>query len=910
MISRLLAGFARAVKSTGDALVRRWPYSHEQARQHAALIASSEHFDPQWYAGKYHLGADVDPLQHFLSEGVLARHDPGPTFSTSTYFEFYPDVDASRGSALLHYELHGKAEGRTAGVSSAVVSTQGKNAFCLPSASLASLSKAADVAARPDAVAVVCWDAAHNPIGRAKVLLDVLAQRRPVVLFAYLFDNFGDDLWAPIRDLDLQVVTIPWRHRALYHEALEQFGFAFETVWMCKPRFPTFLLSAYVAAPSARLVLDLDDNEKHFSLSDPVDMPYGVAGVGLSDLIMERVPTRTVASCSLQAHFGGVMVRHARPCRQVATPYNAAKEIVTIAFVGTVREHKNLVAAAAAVRATNAALADGTQLELHVRGDFSPPTLKSELLAAGAQVGDFVPADSLHDELAKFDIVLAGYPSAAAESQPITQFQISSKIGDALCVGRPVMVPEGPSVADLAECDGVFLFNAENFQETLREVLDYRGQPALPHAFSLEGAYEAFARAEEQAQSSPRAAQVLGGMAEAGLVAPQAGGRPSLLLLWKQQDAGLYGRRVDQLARSYRRIYPEHDVRVLEILRRDHGHVFKLSQGKYLSPASLVRETIQRKATAGMQDGDGIHYELIEYEHPNDLPEAMTRYLVHRGLLPDNTIVVAFPIIPGFDKFQGVFHGYRMITDVVDNQITSWSNDVNRPMIIEQYHNLVDRARYVLFNSAINLEFFAREGVTEGAAERVHLVPNWYEGPANEAARDSVEFSPDTFDVVYSGFLNDRVDWALMAKILAVSDTVRLHLIGNAEFRADELQQLLQNFRVSYYGPRSEAQTTDIIKNADLAVVPHEMNEISRCMSPIKVLMYQHFGIPTVCSDDFFLPEGTAREDANTHEKFLQAVARHIDAKERGGTSGRVRPDPDQRPVDAQRYVELIQSLR
>ena len=81
-------------------------------------------------------------------------------------------------------------------------------------------------------MAVVCWDGAHNPIGRAKVLADVAALSRPTVLVTYLFDEFGGTLWPPLRSADLCIVTIPWKKRDLYHAALRAAGLVFYTIWI------------------------------------------------------------------------------------------------------------------------------------------------------------------------------------------------------------------------------------------------------------------------------------------------------------------------------------------------------------------------------------------------------------------------------------------------------------------------------------------------------------------------------------------------------------------------------------------------------------------------------------------------------------------------------------------------------
>lgn len=74
------------------------------------IIEGSELFDPVWYREKY--GAD-SPALHYLTEGWKQGFDPSERFSTDGYFENNPDVEDAGLNPLVHYEKHGRAEGRS-----------------------------------------------------------------------------------------------------------------------------------------------------------------------------------------------------------------------------------------------------------------------------------------------------------------------------------------------------------------------------------------------------------------------------------------------------------------------------------------------------------------------------------------------------------------------------------------------------------------------------------------------------------------------------------------------------------------------------------------------------------------------------------------------------------------------------
>src|SRR5262249_29444879 len=80
----------------------------------AALVATSEFFDRDWYLNNYPdvAMAGIDPAVHYLSNGAAEGRDPGPRFSTNIYLRRYPDVAAAGINPLLHYLQHGRNEGR------------------------------------------------------------------------------------------------------------------------------------------------------------------------------------------------------------------------------------------------------------------------------------------------------------------------------------------------------------------------------------------------------------------------------------------------------------------------------------------------------------------------------------------------------------------------------------------------------------------------------------------------------------------------------------------------------------------------------------------------------------------------------------------------------------------------------
>jgi glycosyltransferase involved in cell wall biosynthesis len=778
------------------------------------------------------------------------------------------------------------------------------------------LERAAELSKDRACVAVTCWDGSHNPVGRAKVRYEVARTRGPAVLFCYQFDEFGPGLWPPLTGTGVELVQIPWKQRDDYHRLMHDMGLSFRTVWLCKPRLPTFVLAAQIADPAARLVLDLDDNEEHFSMSlGSRRKVYGLPGLGRVRALSAQVPGRTVASRSLQDDFGGHVVRHVRAPGDRAAGERAARgprDEARLVFVGTVRPHKDVLSVAKAVNMAN--WVHNRNIRLHVLGDIAPPTLKEELRSSGVVVGGMVPMDALPQRLSTMDCILTGFPSDGDTDAPITRYQISAKIADGLAAGKPVLVPEGPSVDDLADVPGVYLFNQSNFDQQLCDALASTETITLPAPFTPAGASGSFGDALADAEAAPRAGQVLGLLRDDFPAAGDRVERDVLLLVWKQNDAGLYGRRVDQVARVYKRLRPESDVVVLEFFDADDRSRHDLLAGDYLSDSASILSLAARKA-GGFVDADGVSYRQVELDADVPAAESVQQFLVRNAMLPSNTSIVLFPVIGRLVDFAHALNPYRTLVDMVDNQFFWSSSRERRQGFAWQYSVLLRSADRVVFNSPANLGFFTEERMLEPGDPRLTVVPNWYLPPAGcgswpgprrpggAAESASPRHRPT---MVYTGNMNDRIDWQLLFDLVTHIPDAQLVLVGGAARAGAELETLMALPNVSYLGPLSESDSLRVLAEADVAVVPHLADDVAVYMNPLKLSMYAALGLPAIVTD---VPGVGVPHDLlviSTREKFVEEVERLL--SERESAPAPAAPGVDI-PTEARRYVDVLDEL-
>jgi Lipopolysaccharide biosynthesis protein len=84
----------------------------DKYRDLSALVQETRLFDANWYAQKYQLKTNEDPLGHFVSIGIHQGFDPSESFSSEKYLSRYGDVANAGMNAFHHYLVCGRLECR------------------------------------------------------------------------------------------------------------------------------------------------------------------------------------------------------------------------------------------------------------------------------------------------------------------------------------------------------------------------------------------------------------------------------------------------------------------------------------------------------------------------------------------------------------------------------------------------------------------------------------------------------------------------------------------------------------------------------------------------------------------------------------------------------------------------------
>lgn len=780
--------------------------------------------------------------------------------------------------------------------------------------------------------AVVCWDLAHNPAGRAKVLVDTLSRLYDNVdLIGPLHKRFGGALWGPLKSMETKVYAERVESLDDIRQFCDRLPKHYDLVWICKPRLPALVIADRISSDRTKVILDIDDHELAFfpdvQPNSPVEAkefqrrlakelavePFGRCTTEAVDAHVRRFPAITVSNCALQDKYGGSIVRHARDesvfsmptskARQLArTKANISPDDFVFLFVGTPRGHKGLNRLAEILQGPNFVRRSARlfifgvdeaymrQVEqagwrnVHCNG-----TTKFEDLPSLLMLGDAVAL--LQDA-----------------EHPISRYQLPSKISDALSAGMPVVITDVPPVADIAALPGVFVTSDREVEATLMKVMSdpherERIRGSFNDHFSLRAASETLDwLVESMSKRQWRSAREALRRAAAAVTRPEQNtkaasrstsaelnGTVDILVAWKQNDLGLYNRRVDSFIAALQR-----SPRV--------GHILCVE-----APCSL--DDLSRFAAASNQPGSehrfrilnaiGAHFgtrdeQKVSYrtfifdykrrsflgsplDHPGRMEERLREW-VESLFQSDNRILWTFPVNFDFAELRAATRWDAIVSDFVDDQTQFTENRTTHRKIVENYLAIANESDLLIFSNENNRKNLESRYLRALSVPTV-ILPNTFDGDAVAHARRHVLKAESRSATVigYVGNMRTRIDLDLLRALgeLCRSKGWRLRLIGPG-LPLDIQKELIMFGSVDLVGPLPFARAIQEIESFSVAILPHTRDTLTESMHPLKIYSYLACGVPVVCTDAPNIDKLEGIRIAKTHEAFLREVEHAI----------------------------------
>ena len=366
-------------------------------------------------------------------------------------------------------------------------------------------------------VSVIAWDLAHNPLGRAYLIADVLRNDYDVEIVGSTFPRFGNDIWNPLRDCSrVPIRSFPGDDFPAHFTRMQALAEHIDgdVLFVSKPRLPSLELAILAKIRKNRpIILDIDDNElSFFNNREPlsleqlkantrtldVEVPYGEAWTRYSETLIPHVEHITVSNKELERTFGGTILPHIRDERDfdpalyprdgIRRALGFVSEDRVILFAGTPRMHKGLSQLVTALREL-----DRPTYKLLVVGSPADSTVAQVLRRVDPNRVTMLPDVPFSD--------LPGYLCAADlvallqdEDAPASTFQTPAKFTDALSMGVPILASNAPPLVDLANNGLLELLGTASPAQKIDEVfLNYKERKHRAivnrHAFERDYSY-------------------------------------------------------------------------------------------------------------------------------------------------------------------------------------------------------------------------------------------------------------------------------------------------------------------------------------------------------------------------------------------------------------------------------------
>jgi glycosyltransferase involved in cell wall biosynthesis len=794
----------------------------------------------------------------------------------------------------------------------------------------------------PITVLVITWDVGHNPLGRSYMLAEVVHRiARNCILVGFQFPRYGDAIWQPVRNGSIPVVALPGNTLPDFHQSLARLSqrIAPDIVIACKPRLPSVELGFMIRERwGCPLIIDVDDHElAFFPDSNPIGLnqlctmpyasakdkiePYGELWTRLTQSLISHADAVLVSNEALRKTFGGKILPHVRNEIQfnpdlyvkdvMRKKYGVPVQDKVVLFFGTPRIHKGLDKLAKAV----AELQDHN-FSLLVVGDSPDRSVTNQLKAlAGNRLITLPnqPFDFIAEIVAMADVVCLPQDDQSA----VSAYQLPAKAIDAVAMSVPLLVSNTPPLQQLVD-DGVAQFvDLQNLPNALLSAVyqsqkDNQKLDSKRSTFLNRYSYAAAAKILRQVFATclknkslskqpvvdhliKSSCHVLGvpelsPWNQSGVLRTSVSCAPSdakdIVIFWKQNDTGLYGRRHDMVIKY---LASRPDVRKVIVFDAP------------LSQLDLQKLWLQSSATSqsrwvcigtyqkmlGVYDDDKISYNVFvmppgvysldeknrskPYVNEGYIP-FIQNVLKREGVVAEQAVFWFYPkCFPALGLIEALKPA-QVVVDVVDDH-RAWPNisDLEKQRLTEHYQTLLARADCVMSNCTPVQE--SMQNFFPGTL----LVPNGCDlSPPAQVCKHSLQFekyqSWSGKIIGYVGNLESKIDIPLLELIAETFTDTLLVLVGSTHTNPNILK-LKKYHNILMPGVVPYHEVGAWIKKFTVGIVPHLDTVLTRNMNPLKIFSYLAFGVPVVSTEvaNVDLTEGLVY-GAVSHQTFINLL--------------------------------------
>jgi len=790
-------------------------------------------------------------------------------------------------------------------------------------------------------VAVIAWDVGHKPLARAYLLAEALSRYFHVVLLGPSFPRYNTTVWEPLKNSNIEVLKLPGKDFPQFLNVLEKTARRIEAdmVIACKARLPAVQLGFMIKAFKNRPVfIDIDDYElSFFKQKGPVSLkeisdkkkftdlaiPFEETWTRFTENLIQYADGVFVSNPALEKKFGGMIIPHARDeVRFDPSLYDKnqrRKELgidpkdKIVLFLGTPREYKGVTDVLKAVKECNK-----NNYKLCLIGSQPDKKYKNDLKQQGGS-SLIMLTDQPFGKLAEILIIADLACLIQDPESEISKYQLPAEVIDAVLMGIPVLSTQTDPLAPLISAGAVEPVTKENLSQSIDRVLSNSDSCRLNQLkrrelFLKQYSYAAIGgklfNTLLNALDHPRpffsnALDFIGlqktilpkKSATAKIVESSDDGM-DVVLFWKQNDTGLYGRRSDMFIKYLARRPQIRKIAVFDMPVAVEALRDKSKNGGITHDRMIYRETMLKNW--GARDTDVISFHTFIFsKQKEDLEKQVWRYpdtseymqfiksrLNEQDIKSQESIFWFYPENAYISKIVKYFKPKLKVVDLVDDGRT-WPglSGVKRLQLTKHYKDVLKTADLALANCQ----------KVKQSLQKYHpdikLIPNGCE----------LGSSPDlTSDILFQRFKSisgpklgyvgnlekGKIDADLIKYLAGRRPDWHIFLIGSTHANPDILK-LDEYPNIHFTGVVQYPDVRAWIKAFDVAILPHLNSAKTRSMNPLKLYVYCSVGVPVVSTQIENLDElKSFISIAADYDDFLKNIDKLLENKNKSITTG------------------------
>ncbi|WP_300319033.1 glycosyltransferase [Idiomarina sp.] len=346
-----------------------------------------------------------------------------------------------------------------------------------------------------------------------------------------------------------------------------------------------------------------------------------------------------------------------------------------------------------------------------------------------------------------------------------------------------------------------------------------------------------------------------------------------VVMFWKQNDSGLYGRRSDMVAKY---LASRSDIRQvlvvdapieLQQLKKKRGDD-NFDQNRFVYTGTV--------STAFRQNDNGaILRRVFCYRKTPESVEEYLSFLQQRfnelGIDASKSLFWMYPKLQWGERIIEHFKPFKRVMDVVDDH-RSWPgvSDKKKAELSKHYEALLGDADKVITNCLpVKLSMYQFH-------KDIALVPNGCElkpevvEPTHLKSYEQLKAHKGPV-LGFVGNLEAKIDNELLRKLANALPDALIVLVGSTHANPD-IRTLGELPNVLMTGVVPHKFVGAFVKRFDVGLVPHKKMALTENMNPLKVFVYLSHHIPVVATDVPNIAKFDYVWQTNDHDAFVEKV--------------------------------------